>query len=409
METTEAITKRKPFHARIKLHVLLRITQAINNNIPAQELFGIFEFVLAQQLGIQKFAFCSFGDLGWKWAASIGIEKKTLSQIKPEKMLTPFSEITDISHSIIGDISGFEVIIPVFHKKKPLAYILLAKSNKRMAKHTKMRHVEFVQTISNIIAVAIENKRLAKEAVLQEVFQKELQMASVVQNMLMPANLPTNEHIHMSARYHPQKQVGGDYFDFIKLSDDESVFCMADVSGKGISAALIMANFQGYLHSVLALKLTLTETILLLNDRVIESAKGERFITIFLAKYNYTDKQLTYVNAGHNPPIMLKGAETLLLSDGCVGLGMLDQIPSINVGSELIGSGTLITCYTDGMVEQENDKGKEFGIEKIAEIMQNHQRLLPEEINTLLFKSIENFKGLKSFSDDIALLTCKFL
>jgi sigma-B regulation protein RsbU (phosphoserine phosphatase) len=111
--------------------------------------------------------------------------------------------------------------------------------------------------------VAIENKRLAKEAVQQEVFQKELQMASVVQNMLMPANLPINKHLHMSARYHPQKEIGGDYFDYIKLSDEEGVFCMADVSGKGISAALIMANFQGYLHSVLALNLTLTETIIL--------------------------------------------------------------------------------------------------------------------------------------------------
>lgn len=407
METAEA-TKRKPFHARVKLHVLLRITQAINNNISAQELFGIFEFVLEQQLGIEKFAFCSHSDSGWKWAASKGIEKKSLSQIKPEKMLTPFSEISNISHSIIGDISGFEVIIPVFHKKKPLAYILLAKSNKRVSKHTKIRHVEFVQTISNIIAVAIENKRLAKEAVQQEVFQKELQMASVVQNMLMPSNLPINEHLHMSARYHPQKEIGGDYFDYIKLSDEEGVFCMADVSGKGISAALIMANFQGYLHSVLALKLSLTETILLLNERVIESAKGERFITIFLAKYNYHDKQLTYVNAGHNPPIMHKKAKTSLLSEGCVGLGMLDQIPSINVGCETIEAGTLITCYTDGMVEQENDKGKEFGVEKMAEIIQSHHRLVPEEINTLLFKSIENFKGNKSFSDDIALLTCRF-
>ena len=362
METKEAVAKRKPFHARIKLHVLLRITQAINNNIPAEELFGIFEFVLAQQLSIQKFAFCSSGDTGWKWAASKGIEKKTLAQIKPEKMLVPFTEIADIGNSILGDISGFEVIIPVFHKKKPLAYILLAKSNKRISKHTKMRHVEFVQTISNIIAVAIENKRLAKEAVQQEVFQKELQMASVVQNMLMPANLPINKHLHMSARYHPQKEIGGDYFDYIKLSDEEGVFCMADVSGKGISAALIMANFQGYLHSVLALNLTLTETIILLNERVIESAKGERFITIFLAKFNYENKQLTYVNAGHNPPVMLKNNVTSTLSDGCVGLGMLDEIPSINVGSETIEAGTIITCYTDGMVEQENDKGKEFGI-----------------------------------------------
>jgi sigma-B regulation protein RsbU (phosphoserine phosphatase) len=408
METKEAVAKRKPFHARIKLHVLLRITQAINNNIPAEELFGIFEFVLAQQLSIQKFAFCSSGDTGWKWAASKGIEKKTLAQIKPEKMLVPFTEIADIGNSILGDISGFEVIIPVFHKKKPLAYILLAKSNKRISKHTKMRHVEFVQTISNIIAVAIENKRLAKEAVQQEVFQKELQMASVVQNMLMPANLPINKHLHMSARYHPQKEIGGDYFDYIKLSDEEGVFCMADVSGKGISAALIMANFQGYLHSVLALNLTLTETIILLNERVIESAKGERFITIFLAKFNYENKQLTYVNAGHNPPVMLKNNVTSTLSDGCVGLGMLDEIPSINVGSETIEAGTIITCYTDGMVEQENDKGKEFGIEKMAEIIQSHQRLQPEEINTLLFKSIENFKGKKAFSDDIALLTCKF-
>lgn len=408
MTKTAAVSKKKPFSSRIKLHVLLRITQAINNNIPADELFRIFEFVLEQQLGIERFAFCSHGSDGWSWAAQKGIKAEQLQKVIPEKMLVPYSEISIIQHSILSDISGFEIVIPVFHKRKPLAFILLGKSAKRMASATRMRHVEFIQTISNIIAVAIENKRLAKEAVQQELFRKELQMASVVQNMLMPSNLPSDTDLQMASRYHPQKQIGGDYFDFIRISDDEGVFCMADVSGKGISAALMMANFQGYLHSVMAMKINLTDAIELLNQRVIESAKGDRFITMFLARYHFNSRDLHYVNAGHNPPVLFCGNKVKYLNEGCVGLGMLDKIPQIHVGFERIKPNALLTCYTDGMVEQENDEGKEFGVERIAEILSAHHRLSPDSINTLLFKSIENYKNSQPFSDDIALLTCRF-
>ena len=118
----------------------------------------------------------------------------------------------------------------------------------------------YVQTISNIIIVAIENIRLFQESLRQEAMRKELELASKMQNMLIPhsGSLPNNERVRINAFYHPHLEVGGDYYDYLELGPDEIGFCISDVSGKGMSAALLMSNFQANLRALFTHDISLT-------------------------------------------------------------------------------------------------------------------------------------------------------
>jgi len=141
--------------------------------------------------------------------------------------------------------------------------------------------------------------------------------------------LPDTPNIKVKSFYHPHYEIGGDYYDFIQLDEENVGFCIADVSGKGIAAAIVMSNFQANLRAQFNAHVTLPDLIGILNSRLYANARGEKFITLFLAKYNTRTRVLEYINAGHNPPIFyeVNSKELAYLSKGCVGLGMIDEIP----------------------------------------------------------------------------------
>ncbi|MFI5164337.1 MAG: PP2C family protein-serine/threonine phosphatase, partial [Bacteroidia bacterium] len=146
-----------------------------------------------------------------------------------------------------------------------------------------------------------------------------------------------------------------------------------------------------------------------LNDKVNNTAKGERFITLFVAKYNIATKIFTYVNAGHNPPLVLSSDGSIsMLKTGCTGLGMLDDLKKVKEGVVSIEPNAVILCYTDGVVEQENEAGEEFGVKRLKEILQKkgHTSKI-KDINNYIIESVKEHKGAKTYVDDIALLTCR--
>ena len=228
-----------------------------------------------------------------------------------------------------------------------------------------IKHLHFIQTMTNIVAVAIENRNLYNQNLRQEIIKKELDLASRVQSMLIPSHssLPNNEDIVATACYLPHFEVGGDYYDVVQINDHRYGFCIADVSGKGISAALLMSNFQANVRALFAANLKLDEIVHELNQRVMNNVNGEKFVTLFIGEYNSQNKKLTYVNAGHNPPILYQAGlkEIKFLQSGSIGVGMLDFIPSITIGSEYVTQGSRLIMFTDGIIELENENMEEFG------------------------------------------------
>ncbi|MEO6904435.1 MAG: PP2C family protein-serine/threonine phosphatase [Bacteroidia bacterium] len=389
----------------VKLNALLEITKAINRNSSIEQLLEIFKEVLERQLNIGKLVMFS-NENGWSCILKYGVGDE-YNNINVEKDLLPITEISTINFSEKLINKAFEIVIPVFHKSQPLAYVLIGDLEDKVEVSPAIKHLPFVQTLASIIVVAIENKKMAKDTLRQAAMRKELELASEMQSMLFPSSLPKDDRLNAAAFYLPHQQVGGDYYDFIWLNENEFAFCVADVSGKGVAAALLMSNFQANLRILFNYTTSLTDLVLELNTKVMANAKGEKFITLFIAKYNLTTRVLTYINAAHNPPLISMGKTINVLKTGCTGLGMFDKIIHIKEGEVTLARDTTIVCYTDGLVELENDKGEDFGIEALKDILRTNRVLNMTDLNSLIMKTILEYKQNQPYVDDIALFSLK--
>lgn len=209
--------------------------------------------------------------------------------------------------------------------------------------------------------------------------------------------------------YLPYKGIGGDYYDVIHINKDEFVFCIGDISGKGVAAALVMANLQAYLNATLGLGYKKETLIEKLNQKIYSITNGENFITLFIAKYNIITRELEYLNAGHVPPVMIHEDSVTLLEKGSTMLGIFEELPRIEFGNITIKPNTTIVSFTDGLTEMENEDGEQFGADKLLVFSRNNHRLGPDIFNKILYDYLCKFKGNVLFNDDISVLTAKFM
>lgn len=404
-ETTEQLASDLQAK-KLQLHWLLQITKAINYNFSTKQLLDVYEHVVQAQLKVEKLALLIY-EQKWKCFLLYGTDI-SFQTIDLEKIIQELNQLHNLEAEKELWINNFETIVPVYHKDHLLAYALVG-GLKQSPITRKNELVTFIQTITNLVVVAIENNHTAQERIRQAAMRRELELAAQMQNMLFPVSLPDNDRIEFHASYLPHQEVGGDYYDYIPLNEHEFVFSMADVSGKGIPAALLMSNFQANVHAHLNESTSLTELVKILNAKVFQSAKGEKFITFFIARYNYLTKELHYVNAGHNPPFLIHDKVVYMLNDGTTGLGMFEELPFINAGKLYIPDNALMLCYTDGVTDTENDEGEEYGVEKLKEfLIANISMNKIEALHSKLISTLTAYKQSKNFTDDITLLSCRF-
>jgi sigma-B regulation protein RsbU (phosphoserine phosphatase) len=369
------------------LNSMLEITSAINANQDVEKLIQLYSFILREQLGYSRFMlFIKQED--WKCVVKTGVRSK-LTQIDVERDLLRFSDITAIASSQSEVLGSFDLVIPVVHQQVQLAFLLVSGDiQEDWNIESGSGRVNFIQTLTNIIVVAIENKRLVQHSVVQARIKKELEVASEMQRLLFPSDLPSNRKMDISAKYIPRHEVGGDYYDFIPLGDEEYMLCIADVSGKGIGAALLMANFQATIRTLFKYhRFDLEFLIEELNKKVMRSAKG--------------------VNAGHNHPFITNGRKVEMLSEGCIGLGMLDELPFISVGRKLLKPNTTIVLYTDGVVELENSTNTFFGQDQLIRLVHSFYPLKMEDMNNLIFSKLDEWREDLPLVDDTAVFCCR--
>lgn len=395
--------------SEFKLTTLLELTNAINNNLPESELFTLLQYILERQLNIGKALVFLNEDDEWIHALSYGVS----DQEKAIDVATDLDKIRDITvMEMMGkeQSKSFDVVIPVFHQKAIIAYVLLGDLDEQELKASPIiKHLPFIQTLANITAVAVANLRLNEKNLRQEVLNRELEMAQEMQEMLLPKTLPNDDKLQVAASYHPHQEIGGDFYDVIRVSEDEFYICMADVSGKGISAAILMASFQTSLRSNVQKDRPIEDIMLDLNNRVWSNARGERFITMFLAHYNAQTRELIYVNSAHPPPILVNKGKPVKLIDGCVGLGMFDAFPSLNVGRVQLNSEAIMVAYTDGLTELENEKGVPFDEKHMLDLFTTDKIYTMSGLNIRIFEALDKQKGKAQFHDDVALISCRFL
>ena len=393
-----------------QLHWLLQITKAINYNMPATQLFEIYEIVMREQLKVQNLALF-IHESQWKKMLAYGAHENFLMN-NQEILETRFSELNQLQFNNVqlpDWVQGFESIIPVYHNEKALAYAFIGDLQHDGISNMK-EVLPFIHTITNIIVVAIENKRLTKDTILQAQMQREMELAARMQTMLFPAHLPADNRVDLAATYLPHQQVGGDYYDYIQLNDDELMICLADVSGKGISAAILMSNFQANLNAKAHHFSTLKELVVDLNASVNKSAKGEKFITAFIGVINTKTHQLRYINAGQNPPFIFSNGKFQLLEKGSTGLGMFEDLPSIQEGVAEMRPNDILFCYTDGIVEQENELGDTFSLQILMEMIHKNEDVFTmEDLHLRVLDTFNAFRKDTEAIDDVTLLSCRIL
>ena len=358
--------------SRFKLDSLLDITLSINANLPIEALLAKYESILRNNLGIGKILIFK-RSAQWECLLNGGFPKH-FESLDVESRLLGFDEITYVSADM--GFEGVDIIVPVYNNNVHLAFLFIGDIEEEgEGMSPVIKHLNFIQTISSIIIVAVENIRLHRESLRQEALKKELELAARMQKMLIPDNrhMPRDPSIVVNGFYFPHYEVGGDYYDCIKLSETKTGLCIADVSGKGISAAILMSNFQATLRALLTADIDLVFLVNKLNSVVVSNAAGEKFITFFIARYDNKTKVLEYINAAHNPPVLYntQTGEVKHIDASCVGIGMLDEIPVISKTDILISDYTKLVCYTDGLSELKGDDGNDIGTREIIRHISN--------------------------------------
>src|SRR5436190_2158781 len=387
----------------LELNALLEITQAINSNVPEESLYKMFNFTLRSNLSIKKLGLYVF-DEKWRCVVNFGTTSGFLKIPLDESfhLLRQVHKLSEFDRECA--FHEFDLVIPVAHQSETLAVVFIGGLESIKLNHEYEDSIKFIQALSNIIIVAIENKKFARKRLEQEAFRKELEIASDVQQFLFPDKLPSSDRLKMVASYLPHDMVGGDYYDYVPINKNQFLMCVADVSGKGIAAALMMSNFQASLRTLLRQMPNLSEIIEALNYQVLENTKGEKFITFFAAIYDLNLKTLVYVNAGHNPPLLYDKKNGIrLLEDGCTVLGAMHPLPFLKEGFVTDLDDFLLFCYTDGLTETVNEKGEEFGQSSLIKYFEsNHAK----DLNTIhqdIIVALHGFNGKNSYRDDITM------
>lgn len=265
-----------------------------------------------------------------------------------------------------------------------------------------------LSTITKQINNAIENEFLNQQRVEKEKIQQELIVAASIQQKILPESLPKINGYDLAGINIPSREVGGDYYNCVDLGDGKFALIIADVAGKGISAALLVSTLDAALYSYLQFDITLTELADRLNKLIYKSSPSDKYITFFIIVLNSQTGELDILNAGHNPSLLLRKDGTLeKLGAGGVGLGMFDFGIPFSGQKSILYPGDKLFLYTDGIPEAMNDAEQEYTDERMIHYFQNYSQLSSHEFIINLVQDVKTHTRTAPQSDDITALMIK--
>ncbi len=265
----------------------------------------------------------------------------------------------------------------------------------------------FIEAIGNTAIAALENERLFKEELEKKRLEGELNAALEIQQQLLPKNPPELTNLDIYGISIPSRHVGGDYFDYIKIADKQYLLVIADVSGKGIPAALIMSNIQAALQLLTKNEFTLVDLIQKINKHLFYNTTPDKFVTGFFALIDDNSNTIEYLNAGHNPPYIIQGNNIDTLREGGLILGFLENPPTYNSQRIQLKDNQIVVCFTDGVNEARDIDTNEYGDDRLIEVSIKNQLKSSKEIAINIIEDVNNFVGDNTQYDDITLLVIK--
>lgn len=385
-----------------QVNFVLKISKAINNNAPERELFELFEDAMINEVQVNRMVFVLREVDEWIQVSTINPGGFDISNVTT--LMETYARPTALNKKDQKALRYYEYIIPITLSDEPYACVLLGE----VAPQVNFFHnFSFIISVANLIVVALQNRQLTSRKLERERFRNEMVLASEVQKLILPQIWPVLNHIDIASVYLPFWNIGGDYIDCVMLDNNRTAFCVADVSGKGISAAIMMANFQGVFRNTISAKMSLERLIHVLNAAIIQVARYEKLITCFVAEYNRKTRTLQYINAGHTPPYLYTKDELIKLDKGTTILGIVEDLPIRTVESIELDDEALLLMYTDGLTDVIGDDGQAIDPIRLENFIRFNADLKVTNFNEKLLATVQSYSESHDLPDDIAVLTCR--
>lgn len=306
-----------------------------------------------------------------------------------------------MAHSIRMQGIRSILCVPLFAEREVIGLIYV---DNLLADHAfSQTDLRLLGLIANMAAVKVENARLLAEQIEKERLEEQLQVAADIQRRLLPQGNPDVAGYAVRGFTRPCYEIGGDYYDFLWRGEGRLALVVADVSGKGVGAALLMAAFQASLRTLVEGEAPPGALWARLNRVLKANSPASKFVTAFYAELEVERHVLTYVNAGHNPPFVVRGGATRPLPATGPVAGLLSGVV-YRTGSVELEAGDLLVLYTDGVTECESAAEEEFGEERLKAFLREHAAESLDEIARLLFEELGVFSRGAPRKDDTTLM-----
>ncbi len=268
-------------------------------------------------------------------------------------------------------------------------------------------HLKVLTTLASVAAIRVENARLVEARFQQERLERELQLAMEIQQRFQPTAPPVVSGYEFQGISFPCYEIGGDYYDFIKRDDGRLVIALGDVSGKGTAAALLMSSLHASIHAQTGSHDTLVETISAVNRYLADNIPSNRFVTLFYAELDPESGALSFLNAGHNPPLIVHAAGTVeQLASGGLPLGIKADA-DYREGRTTLQPGDVLVIYSDGVTEAASPNGEEFGPTRLYEVVSRNVDASAAGIRDRIESALTKFSQGTQAADDITLVIVK--
>ncbi len=300
---------------------------------------------------------------------------------------------------------GIELIVPMQLQGQTKGLIFLGKRINNM--DYSGSDVEFIYSVGSLAIISLENKRLFKEELEKQKMEEELELAKEIQKNLLPRSFPKFNNFEIAATNISSRQVGGDYYDIIKFDDRSFAVAIADVSGKGVPAALLMANIQAFLKTICRQGMKIDKATELINDLLSENITDGRFITFFWGILNDEESSIQYVNAGHNPPLLIRNGKIQKLEKGGMILGVMKTTTPYLTEKVQLQAGDALLMFTDGITEAMDTNRNEFSDERLEQLAVKLYKKSAPDIISSIQSEVQNFSKGAVQSDDITLMVIK--
>lgn len=303
---------------------------------------------------------------------------------------------------------NFALLIPIYIKDNLIGTMNFGE--KPSGKSYSEEDIDLLKTLASQAAIAFENSRLQKEKISKQKIEEELQIARRIQMGLLPQSINSIEGIEVSGFYNPAKIIGGDFYDVIKISESKMLVIVADVSGKGIPAALYMSKVQAMIQFAASIFQSPKDILIEVNKQIHNKIDKRSFITTIVALFDLEKMKVRICRAGHNPAIYSVNGDLHLLKSKGMGLGLEsnkyfdDNLEETEMD---ISKDNVFVFYSDGLTEAMNKNREEFGTKKIMEIIEINRQSPCSMIQKEIINSVDSFRGNAEQNDDITLVITK--